>query len=167
MNAIAIAACPGCGARFASITGPVHDYMESSPACWKAFGEVLARSYQNPHWGGQRLCVDAYAVQHPGGDSRQAIQSVGVHLSRLCLFLERGLSAERANAAMLQIGTRKAAMVKLSRPADLGAITVADVLDAHTESAHAAAVRAWAASAWQAWAAHHSQVRRWVDEAGV
>ncbi|MDZ7628938.1 MAG: DUF5946 family protein [Parvularculaceae bacterium] len=35
-----------------------------------------------------RLSVDAYAVQHPGGASRQAIQSVGLHLARLYIQLE-------------------------------------------------------------------------------
>lgn len=87
-------ACPGCGARFPAFDGPVHEYMESSAGCWRAFGEVLAREYGNPKLLAiHRLSIDAYAVQHPGGASRQAVQSVGVHLARLCLFLERGLGS--------------------------------------------------------------------------
>ena len=69
--------CPGCGAGFAPFDGPVHAYLESSAACWNAFGQVLAREYSDArHAPIHRLTVDAYCVQHPGGDSRQAIQSV-------------------------------------------------------------------------------------------
>jgi hypothetical protein len=156
--------CPGCSAVFASFDGPVHEYMESSPACWRAFGEVLAREYgSGEHFAVHRLTVDAYAVQHPGGDSRQAIQSVGVHLVRLCMMLERSLSPERANAAMVRVTKIKAKMVKLARPANLGAVTVADVLAARGAEEHVAAVRRWADSAWHAWSAQHATVRRWVD----
>lgn len=155
--------CPGCGARFASFDGPVHEYMESSPACWHAFGEVLAREYCDPDlFAVHRLTVDAYAVQHPGGESRQAVQSVGVHLVRLCLFLEQGLSPDEANSAMLRVGRTKALMVKLPRPMTLGALTVADVLATDSKEAHARAVPEWARSAWQAWEASHELVRRWA-----
>lgn len=146
--------------------GATHAYMESSPGCWHAYGQVLAREYENPRlFVVHRLSVDSYAVQHPGGDSRQAIQSVGVHLARLCLFLERGLTPAAANAAMLRIGATKARMFKLPRPASLGALTVADVLAAPDEEAHLERVRRWAECAWQAWASHHDTVRRWVDAA--
>ncbi|MCC6784950.1 MAG: hypothetical protein IT457_19030 [Planctomycetes bacterium] len=156
--------CPGCSAVFESSDGPVHEYMESSPACWRAFGEVLAREYgSGEHFAVHRLTVDAYAVQHPGGDSRQAIQSVGVHLARLCMMLERSLSPERANAAMVRVSGIKARMVKLARPASLGAVTVADVLAARDAEEHVAAVRRWADAAWLAWSPHHATVRRWVD----
>jgi hypothetical protein len=156
--------CPGCGALFAPFAGPVHEYMESSPACWHAFGQVMAREYGNRElFAVHRLSVDSYAVQHPGGSSRQAVQSVGVHLARLCLFLEGGLSAEQANAAMLRVGEGKGAMVQLARPASLGAVTVADVLAAEGPEAHAETVRRWARAAWEAWAEHHDLVREWAE----
>lgn len=140
--------------------------MESSPGCWAAFGVVLAREYSSPSLAAvHRLSVDTYAVQHPGGDSRQAIQSVGVHLVRLCLFLERGLGAEEANAAMLRVGKTKHAMFHLPRPPTLGVITVADVLAATDEAAHSEAVRNWAGSAWRAWEEHHETVRKWAGAA--
>jgi hypothetical protein len=157
-------ACPGCGAIFPVLDGPVHEYMTSSPGCWRAYGEVLAREYQNPALlAVHRLSVDAYAAQHPGGDSRQAIQSVGVHLARLCLFLEHGLSPEAANAAMLKVGQTKAAMVKLAPPTHPGEITVANVLAAEGDDAHMATVRAWARSVWFAWAMHHTTIREWAN----
>lgn len=158
--------CPGCGAPFDPISGPVHEYMESSPGCWRAFGEVLAREYGDPDlFAVHRLTVDAYAVQHPGGHSRQAVQSVGVHLVRLCLFLEQGLGPKEANAAMLRVGRTKASMGKLPHPACLGAVTVADVLAAGSKEEHARVVRLWAQAAWQAWPASHEQVRQWASAA--
>lgn len=158
------APCPGCGGVFPDTEGPVHRYMHGSPGCWAAFGEVLAREYSDPAlMPVHRLSVDAYAVQHPGDTSRQAVQSVGLHLVRLCLFLERGLAPEAANAAMLQAGEHKAAIAWLPRPPHLGRVTVKDVRAAVGAAAHAEAVRAWARSAWDAWSLHHAQVRLWAD----
>ena len=156
-------ACPGCGAVFPRRDGPVHRYMASSPACWAAFGEVLAREYSDPALlATHRLSVDAYAVQHPGAPSRQSIQSVGVHLVRLCLFLEHGLPPQKANEAMLAAGRIKHGFDWLEPPASLGIITVRDVVRTGGGAAHAAMVRRWAQSAWAAWAPHHAVVREWV-----
>ena len=156
--------CIGCGGRFPEIDGPVHRYMESSPGCWAAFGEVLAREYGDPtYFEVHRLAVDAYAVQHPGSPSPQSIHSVGVHLIRLCLFLEHGLSPEKANNAMLEVAKFKHHFVWLEPPASLGSITVADVVKAKTVQAHKSVVRAWAQSAWDAWSPHHDTIRTWLS----
>jgi hypothetical protein len=137
--------------------------MESSPTCWAAYGEVLAREYSDQaYFAVHRLSVDAYAVQHPGQPSPQTIQSVAVHLIRLCLLLERGLPMERANDAMLKASEREGKFVWLVPPASLGAVTVADVLQAQGVEAHSAAVRRWAGSAWAAWMPHHATVRSWL-----
>lgn len=157
--------CPGCGAEFPEAAGPVHRYMESSPACWAAYGEVLAREYSDPaYFRVHRLSVDAYAVQHPGRPGPQAIQSVAVHLIRLCLLLERGLPMERANDAMLKASEREDLYVWLEPPVSRGDVTVADVVDAKDVDSHMAAVRRWADSAWTAWTPHHSIVRSWLPK---
>lgn len=156
--------CPSCRGRFASAEGPLHPYMHSSPGCWAAFGQVLAREYSNPALSQvHRLSVDAYAVQHPGDHSRQAIQSVGLHLVRLCLLIERGLPPARANDAMLRAARHKEQFTWLERPENFGSITVADVVTATAPESHAAAVRAWANEAWRAWAPHHLTARCWAD----
>ena len=155
--------CPGCLAMFPAMDGPTHRYMESSPGCWEAYGRVLAREYGDPtYFSVHRLSVDTYAVQHPGMPSDQSIRSVGIHLVRLCLFLERGLAPERANAAMRAAAARKDLYRWLDPPPSRGAITVADVVSARTADEHAAAVRAWASSAWDAWSVHHRVVRTWL-----
>jgi hypothetical protein len=140
--------------------------MESSPGCWAAFGRVLAREYEDPrYFAVHRLAVDAYAVQHPGVPSRQSIQSVGVHLVRLCLFHERQLSPERANDAMRAAAKHKAQFHGLVPPQDLGPLTVADVDAAVGIEPHVSMVRRWAAQMWAAWSAHHATVRSWADSA--
>ena len=156
--------CPGCGGRFPDIDGPVHRYMESSPGCWAAFGEVLAREYSDSaYFEVHRLTVDTYAVQHPGTESRQSIHSVGVHLIRLCLFFEHGLSAEHANEAMLQAARFKDAFWWLEPPASFGPLTVADIVTAGSAEEHQGLVRAWARGTWEAWSTHHDTVRAWLS----
>ncbi len=158
--------CFSCGGEFQVIEGPVHPYMKSTPGCWAAFGEVLAREYSNlDFFNVHRLTVDSYAAQHPGSTDRQSIQSVGVHLIRLCLFLERGLTAEKANSAMLEAGKKKHTFTWLEPPANQGAITVADVLQASSVAEHTATVRSWARCVWKAWSPHHETIRAWLPGA--
>jgi hypothetical protein len=135
--------------------------MESSPGCWATYGKVLAREYGNPAAYGpnHRLSVDAYAVQHPGQPSPQSIQSVAVHLIRLCLLLERGLEMSRANDAILKATESKKKFVWLEPPSSRGAVTVIDVHRAKNPQEHVMRVREWAESAWRAWSPHHSQIR--------
>ena len=137
--------------------------MESSPGCWAAFGQLLAREYSDPTYHEvHRLSVDAYAVQHPGSPSRLCIQSVGVHLIRLGLFLEHGLSPGDANNAMLKAAKHKDTFVWLSPPAFLGPLTVADVVKAGSVQEHKTLVRAGAEGAWAAWSPHHDTIRSWL-----
>ena len=154
--------CIGCGGEFLPQEGPVHRYMDSSPACWAAFGRVLAAEYANAHlMPVHRLSVDAYAVQHPGNASRQAIQSVGLHLARLHMQLERDMAPSIANTFMLEAARRKDSLPLLTPPRCFD-ITVARVAPAAGTREHAALVREWAQSAWQAWMHVHNFIRAWV-----
>ena len=85
-----------------------------------------------------------------------------MHLIRLCLFLEHGLTAENANDAMLEAGKYKHAFTWLEPPTSLGSITAANVAKAKTVQEHKAIVRAWAQSAWDAWEKHHNTIRSWM-----
>ena len=106
------------------------------------YGEVLAREYSDPtYFEVHRLTVDAYAVQHPGSIDRQSIQSVGVHLIRLCLFLEHGLTAENANDAMLKAAKNKHSFIFLEPPQSFGSITAADIYKARSATEHKGIVR--------------------------
>ncbi len=152
--------CFSCGGDFPDIEGPVHRYMTSSPGCWAVFGEVMAREYSNPsYYEVHRLSVDAYAVQHPGSTDRQSVQSVGLHLVRLCLFIEHGLSAEKANSTMLAAAKRKYLFTRMEPPPSSGLITVADVVKVNTAEEHKVIVWKWAESVWKAWEPHHDTIK--------
>jgi Family of unknown function (DUF5946) len=157
--------CFACGGLFPAGDGPTHRYMESSPGCWAAYGEVLAREYSDrAHGRLHRLTVDAYAVQHPGGTSPQAVQSAAVHLVSLYLVLELGKPLEEATRAIGVIPSRKGRYTWLDPPQSMSPITVADVHGAQDGEGHLAWVRKWADSAWQAWRPHHDTVRAWANE---
>jgi hypothetical protein len=139
--------------------------MLSSPACWNAFNTVIAREYSNSELMEiHRLSVDAWAVQHPGDGSRRAVQSVGLHLARLMVQIEEGLTGEEANAAMLKFASRKAELPEL-QPRGSYAVTVAQVVNAVAPDDHRSAVRHWAEATWNDWADQHDFIRRWVHQA--
>lgn len=160
-------ACPGCGARYApQATDLTHAYIGASPACWAAFGELLAREFGDIAYGRlHRHTVDVYAVQHPGDDDRRQRQSVAIHLIGLCHWLEHGLEARRviaATQAVLRAG--RSDWPWLAPPTGYE-MTVGDVLTAGTGPEHELLVRRWADLTWQAWHPHHDVVRRWAADA--
>ena len=156
--------CCGCGDTFPETAGPTHPYMASSPGCWAAYGVVLAREYQDRAYAPfHRLTVDVYAVQHPGVAGPQARNSVGIHLSRLFLIIERGWSIEKANDAMLMITAKKKDYPWLEPPAQRGSITVKHLLAASTPEEHLARVDEWAGDVWKSWSEHHDTVRGWLN----
>jgi hypothetical protein len=157
--------CPGCGAILPALAGPTHDYMESSPACWATYGEVLTREYSDVTYRAvHRLTVDTYAVQHPGQPSPQSIQSVGVHLISMYLVLELGYSSTRATAA-IQAAVELGEFEWLEPPRAMGAWTVAHAAGAANAIEHIERVREWAMSAWAAWGPHHEQIKEWAAQA--
>jgi uncharacterized protein DUF5946 len=160
---MAMSTCPGCAVVLPEVAGPSHPYMHASPACWATYGEVLARSYQDPQLRHvHQLLVDAYAVQHPGVPSRRAARSVGIHLMTLCLVLERGADP-REGPRLHKLMVERPIFHWLEPPSSRGDLTVVDVHTAADASGHIAAVRAWAGSAWEAWRPHHATVRGWLD----
>ena len=158
-------ACVGCGALVPDQPGPTHRYMTSSPGCWEIYGQVLAREYTDRAYASlHRLTVDAYAVQHPGTSSPQSIQSVGIHLLRLHLVLERGFSDAAAARVMPLLSRQKGRFHWLLPPPPMGGMTAVDVWRTSSTEQHRQAVMEWAQAAWQAWAPHHDQVRCWLPK---
>lgn len=166
-DVVRFAACPGCGARFPDVTGPTHAYMTGSPGCWRAYGQLLAAQYTDLlRMGFHQLVVDSYAVQHPDGDDPRAIQSVGIHLMTLCLFLERGVDpveGTRLHRVMLA----RPVLHRLNPPGSRGRLTVLHVpTDGAAEISRRNAYE-WAHEAWHAWQPHHPAVRRWIEQTGL
>src|SRR6476619_3410619 len=130
-------ACPGCGLELEVVDGPQHDYIGASSACWKLYGQVLARDYSEYGMPDEhKFIVDAYATQHPGEDERRSRQSVAVHLIRICLMLERGRDVGHATR-MISKATNSGLEMKWFEPVTpIGTITVHDVLAAPDSAAH-------------------------------
>ncbi|MEO0637075.1 MAG: DUF5946 family protein [Pseudomonadota bacterium] len=157
--------CPGCGALLPMVEGPVHRYMDGSPACFEFFTRILAYEYsdaalQTTH----RMTVDTYAVQHPGADgTRRQIQSVGLHLARLKLQLDNPLRPRETNEVMLGLSEFKHSLERLEPPKRFS-MTVADVVEFAGTSQHPDRVRAWALATWNDWSEHHGYISDWVKK---
>lgn len=158
--------CPGCGAVMrARPDVETHAYIGASPACWAAYGLLLAGgSEDRAHGSVHRHVVDAYAAQHPGVDGPRQRQSVAVHLIALCAWLEHGGGPD----ALLQMTRRLTDGPRewpwLDPPTAFD-ITVLDVLGARDADEHVRLVRSWAEDVWHAWREHHDLVRGWTDAA--
>ena len=152
--------CPGCGLELPDRAGPTHPYIGASAECWRIYGIVLARAY-----GTERdvlqLVVDSYACQHPGTRSRRATQSVGLHLTTLCLFLEAGVDPRRGSELHRAMAGRTA-FDWLEPPATRGEVTVATVAAMHMPGEYREVAWLWARSVWGAWEPHHARVREWA-----
>gem|GEM_PF-291104 len=161
-----IEACAGCGGLFEPMpNGTTHEYIGSSAACWTAFGELLAREFQDPAYGSiHRHTVDVYTVQHPGTDDRRQRQSVAVHLIGLCHWLEYAMAMPQLNPITQRLASEGRDWPWLDAPDDY-ALTVLDVLAATDGAEHARFVRAWGESTWAAWEPHHELIRRWARAA--
>lgn len=158
--------CPGCHARFLpQVVDETHPYIGASPACWAAFGEVLAREFGDVTFGRvHRNTVDVYSVQHPGTDERRQRQSVALHLIGVCHWLEHDLGIEQLNAITQRLASEDRPWPWLEPPTSYP-MTVVDVLAARDGAQHVAVVRRWAEETWSAWSAHQELVRQWSRDA--
>ena len=158
--------CPGCGLTAPESAGPIPEEHSASAACWAVYGQVLARSYTDPGCRAvHQMVVDAYAAQHAGGTSRREVQSVGLCLMTLCLFVEDGVDPAQGPALHKQMVTHRPDFTWLAPPHQRGLMTVADVLSAHDADEHCRLVREWGRQVWQAWARHHATIRAWNTQA--
>ena len=138
-------ACPGCGYEAPPEEGPVHAYMVSSAACWRAFNTIMAREYgsavlMETHY----LSVDAFAAQHPGDpDERRAQQSVWIHLAGLHAVLRQGRPPEYRYALLRRLADTRDSWPPPPSHAPF-AITAGSLPEVMDEAQHAAAMRDWA-----------------------
>jgi hypothetical protein len=112
-----------------------------------------------------QVIVDAYAAQHPGGDARRQVQSVGLHLMTLCLVLEHGADP-RAGTRLHRLMIGRPAFHRLSRSGP-GSLTLLHVpLVGDGEAARRGAWE-WAAAVWESYRQEHHTVREWLRATGA
>ncbi|MBT2226963.1 DUF5946 family protein [Nonomuraea sp. NEAU-A123] len=155
--------CPGCGLVAPATGGPFPDERGASAECWGRYGELLARSYGIAEYRHvHQLVVDSYIAQHPGGDSRRAVQGVALCLMTLCLFVEDDADPREGAALHKQMMADRPDYFHWLRPPPLhGLMTAVDVLAARDAAEHERLVWAWGRDVWRAWAPHHATIRGW------
>jgi len=144
--------CVGCGGHFAHPEiNDSHHYMLSSAGCWTAYGDMLAREYQDPALFAacHRLTVDAYAVQHRGDPSdRRAGRSVWLHYSALHAVFAEGATHVAARGVIQSLARVELPPLPATLPTFT--MTLADIVDQKSGD-HAADVMRWAAAAFEDW----------------
>ena len=163
--------CPGCGATLPKVNGPTHRYIGASPACWAIY-TALSNAGEPPiaPTPARALIVDAYAAQHPGTPSPQAIQSVAVHLLVLYGVLMRGVDPGtalwiRRRALRKRNGRKHDRFPWLTPPSFAGSLTVADIARAPTPPARAELSGSYVEAVWTRWSeSHAATVAAWYDE---
>jgi hypothetical protein len=111
------------------------------------------------------LVVDAYAAQHPGGGVLpQQVESVGLHLMTLCLFLEHSVDPS-LGAALHRRMVRRPTFRRLERSGP-GELTWAHVATASPVDAARDAAYAWAGAVWDTYRGEQPTVRDWLRESG-
>lgn len=158
--------CPGCGLIAADTDEAPPDKHGASPACWELYGTLLARSYGDPAYRHvHQMVVDAYAVQHPVGNTRREIQTVALCLMTLCLFIEDDVDPQHGPRLHKRMVANRPDFRWLEPPPLHDLMTVADVLAAEDAAEHERLVRAWALELWKAWTPHHPTIRLWNTKA--
>jgi Family of unknown function (DUF5946) len=164
--------CVGCGAILPVMAdGPVHRYMDSSPACWAVFNVLNDPARPLEFAPFNALIVDAYATQHPGvSTSPQAINSVAVHLMTLHGILERDFKIDQAMWLRQRPGRpgsieRHSRFHWLTPPSFANCLTVADVAAGETPQERSSMVEAWVKDVWKTWSEiHGDQVAMWFEQ---
>jgi hypothetical protein len=144
---------------------PYEGYFNASNECWAVFCEVLEAEFSDAVLFGRahQLTVDAYAVQHAGGQHPD--KSVAVHLSGLYLALERGLALPQIAPRMQAIAEHVERWPHFELPARRAKLTIFDVAAVAGSRDHDTRVREWAREVWSSWSAHHHAIADFVHTA--
>ncbi|MCG8526522.1 MAG: DUF5946 family protein [Opitutales bacterium] len=157
--------CSGCLLESNPTHGPTHAYLESSPECWRQYGEILAKEYEDSRYMKvHSLTVDSYALQHSGKKSNQTIQSANIHLASLFAYFKLGVQLESLLQIKKEITVFKHQFDWLVPPANMSRITVSDVLKCESPEEHAKVVNEWAYYIFQSWKSHHGKVASYIKK---
>jgi hypothetical protein len=172
MTTVLTEVCPDCRVVLPKFDGPVHRYLGASASCWAMYSALNSGSEPplapNPF---NALLVDAYAAQHPGAPSNQAIQSVAVHVLTLYGILVRGVSIERAiwlRTRPLRDGSRHkhTRFTWLTPPSFEASLKIADIVAEPTPQLRAARATDYVHSVWSIWwtTDHADTIAQWYEQ---
>jgi hypothetical protein len=163
LSAVETERCPGCSAELPRVSGPTHRYIGASPACWRIFSNLLnAGEPPLAPAPTNALIGDAYAAQHPGTPSDQAIQSVAVHLLVLHGVFVRGVSPSSAlwvrRRGLRDKGKPRRGRCRwLDPPSFESSQNVSYIAAGPDPVARAERVREYVEGVWTVWEAEHAR----------
>jgi hypothetical protein len=163
LSAVETERCPGCSAELPRVSGPTHRYIGASPACWRIFSNLLnAGEPPLAPAPTNALIGDAYAAQHPGTPSDQAIQSVAVHLLVLHGVFVRGVSPSSAlwvrRRGLRDKGKPRRGRYRwLDPPSFESSQNVSYIAAGPDPVARAERVREYVEGVWTVWEAEHAR----------
>lgn len=162
--------CPDCGLVAPPSPIGTHRYIGASSGCWNLYSNLLnGGSPPLPPNPNNVLLVDAYAAQHPGRPSPQAIQSVAVHLLTLFGIFENNHGIDQAlwlRRRFLRDGPipKHDRFAWLTPPDDLGRSTILEIINAPTLARRREAVDHYVHMVWTAWSSvYMGQIREWYS----
>lgn len=170
MTAVETERCPGCRADLPRLDGPTHRYIGASPACWRIFSNLLNAG--EPHIAPAPMNAfigDAYATQHPGTPSDQAIQSVAVHLLTLYGVFARGVEPAgalwvRRRASREKTVPKRGRFRWLVPPSFEDSLAVSHVVGEPDPVARADKAREYIERTWSLWYAEHERtISAWYE----
>lgn len=173
--------CPGCAASFPRFDGASHPHIGATAACWTLQSAVLAGAEPPSELltestvapvrisrvtalpPARALLPDAYAAQHHGTPSPQAIQSVAVHLLALHGVFARGVSPAAVLWIRRQAVRRKGVFTWLTPPEPDRAYSLRHCFPGGGVDTPCSP-EAYVSSVYGAWQTHHvQQLDRWYD----
>ncbi len=156
--------CPGCGVYLPKLVGPTHRYIGASAGCWAIFTALFnAGNPQMAPAPTNALLIDAYAVQHPGQPSPQAIQSVAVHLITLYGVLVKSVAVDNAlwirqRASREEKNRKQERFEWLIPPVFFDTITIADIVKEATAVARSRQATQYVNLIWSIWSQQYADV---------
>ncbi|MBV7330319.1 hypothetical protein KFU94_19125 [Chloroflexi bacterium TSY] len=167
----ALESCPDCRAELPPVDGPTHRYIGASAACWAIFS-ALNNAGEPPlsPASTNQLLVDAYAAQHPGRPSPQAIQSVAVHLLVLYGVFEKGIDPANAlwmrrHALQGDPSSKQERFSWLAPPDFSGSLTIVDIIHLPTPEARTELVKQYVEGVWGLWSdSHRLTIVEWYNK---
>ncbi len=155
--------CPGCGLRLPESDSPADVRFYASPECLGVYGEltgytIMLRDETFIH----QYLVDSYAAQH--AEDHQPPIRVAFALIGLYFSLEKGYSGKQVQHMHMLLARRSKSWPRFPRPAQTGALTAHDMLNAQPGATRDAMLMRWSQSVWEAWSHEHERVKALIEQ---